>query len=218
MSPMFIEYALKDPQFYFMVVITVIVSVVLHELAHGIVAIWQGDDTPIHTGHMTLNPYVHMGWMSLIMAFVFGLAWGAMPVNPSRFRSRYGDAMVSFAGPLTNLLIALITASVYGFLIRRGIDSENQTMRSVQMFLGIAAVYNIALAIFNLLPVPPLDGSSVLANFSYGYSRWLQENAHATPMMMVGLFVVVGFLNKTPFGLFPIAHRVLGWYTAIWLR
>ena len=73
---MFIEQLSTDPQYFFAVCITVVLSVCLHELAHGIVAIWLGDRTPIETGHMTLNPAVHMGWMSLVLLLVAGIAWG----------------------------------------------------------------------------------------------------------------------------------------------
>ena len=66
----------------------VIFSICLHELGHGVAAIWEGDDTPIRTGHMTWNPLVHMGGMSLLIFALVGFAWGLMPVNPGNFRHR----------------------------------------------------------------------------------------------------------------------------------
>src|SRR5262249_8984123 len=92
-------------------IVWVIGSIVLHELAHGWAALWCGDRTPIETGHMTWNPLVHMGQMSLLMFALVGIAWGQMPVDPSRFRGRYDDAKVALAGPLMNLALA-ITALV----------------------------------------------------------------------------------------------------------
>ena len=81
-----------EKQLYFgCVVVTVIISIVLHELAHGWAAIWQGDDTPRQMGHMTADPMVHMGGFSLLMLALVGIAFGAMPVNPRNFRSRYGS-------------------------------------------------------------------------------------------------------------------------------
>src|SRR4051794_36782865 len=86
MRAMFISYLQSDPQFYFSVIIVVIVSVCLHELAHGFTAMALGDRTPEETGHITLNPHVHMGTTSLLMLAFTGLAWGAMPVDPTRMR------------------------------------------------------------------------------------------------------------------------------------
>ena len=108
-AALFIQRAFEpETQLYFgCVVVTVIISIVLHELAHGWAAIWQGDDTPKMAGHMTADPMVHMGGMSLLMLALVGMAFGAMPVNPRNFRSRFGDALVSAAGPAMNFLLAL---------------------------------------------------------------------------------------------------------------
>jgi Zn-dependent protease len=96
---MFIQSLQSNPRFFFAVVITVVVSITIHELAHGVVAVWRGDRTPIDEGHMTLNPAVHMGPFSIIALLVAGIAWGAMPINPSRIRGRFGEALVAAAGP-----------------------------------------------------------------------------------------------------------------------
>ncbi|MBT5381502.1 MAG: site-2 protease family protein, partial [Phycisphaerae bacterium] len=85
----------------------VLLSITLHELAHGWAAIWEGDKTPIETGHMSANPVVHMGRFSLIVFALIGFAWGLMPVRPWRFRhGRLGEAIVAIAGPAMNLALA----------------------------------------------------------------------------------------------------------------
>src|SRR5262245_41654647 len=87
----------------------VLLSVTLHELGHGWMAMRLGDQTPELTGHMTLNPLVHMGPFSLIVFVLTGIAWGTMPVDPTRFRmGRHGDALVSLAGPAVNLGLAVV--------------------------------------------------------------------------------------------------------------
>jgi len=86
----------------------VIFSITLHELGHGWAAIRVGDDTPIRTGHMSMNPLVHMGPTSLIVFAVVGIAWGAMPVNPLRFRGKHADALVAAAGPAINVGLFLV--------------------------------------------------------------------------------------------------------------
>ena len=115
-----------DKQLFFgCVVVTVVISIVLHELAHGWAAIWQGDDTPRVMGHMTPDPLVHMGGFSLLMLVLVGLAFGAMPVNPRNFRSKYGDALVSAAGPAMNFLLAFIAQSVLAiWLSTQGVANE----------------------------------------------------------------------------------------------
>ncbi|MFO0836700.1 MAG: site-2 protease family protein [Phycisphaerales bacterium] len=143
----------------------VIFSIVLHELGHGWAAIRQGDTTPIETGHMTWNPLVHMGQTSLIMFALVGIAWGQMPVSPSRFRGRYGDAYVSFAGPFMNLLL-FIACSIGGVVYLRLMSTMPEGFAyNLLVFLERGAVLNLALMLFNLLPVPPLDGSRILGDF-----------------------------------------------------
>src|SRR5688572_29409894 len=84
----------------------VLFSITLHELAHGWAALWQGDDTPRRLGRMTPNPIVHMGWVSLLMFAIVGIAWGVMPVDPSRFRwKRKGRTIVYGAGPAMNVAL-----------------------------------------------------------------------------------------------------------------
>lgn len=181
-------------------VVWVIGSIVLHELAHGWTAIRCGDDTPIRTGHMTLNPVVHMGVPSLIMFALIGIAWGMMPVNPSRFRGRYDDALVSVAGPAMNLLLAGLALAAWvlwvglagGHWIGSGVSEP--LYGNVQSFLHTGVMLNIVLCIFNLLPVPPLDGSRILASFSDGFRRmWQTEQAQFFALIaFVGLFIFAG--------------------------
>ncbi len=140
-------------------------SISLHELAHGWAAIWEGDDTPIRMNRMTWNPIVHMGMTSIIVFLIIGIAWGLMPVNPRRFRhGAKGDALVAVAGPVMNLLLAFLAASAWLVVVlvtERG--AEYGLRDKVMLFLEIGAQLNMVLLLLNLLPIPPLDGSKVLA-------------------------------------------------------
>ena len=91
-------------------VVAVVISITLHELGHGAAALWQGDETPRLLGHMTLDPRAHMPPISWGLLLLVGIAYGLMPVNPSRFRSKHGDALVAFAGPAVNLILAALAA------------------------------------------------------------------------------------------------------------
>ena len=211
----FIEY-LFDPAsqlFFGCVVITVVISIVLHELAHGWAAIWQGDDTPRQMGHMTGDPMVHMGGFSLLMLALVGMAFGAMPVNPGNFRSRYGDALVSAAGPAMNFLLALVALTALAVWVKISGTTIEGPSKNGQFFLQIFGTTNIALGIFNLLPVPPLDGSTVLGNFVPAYRRWLDSLGNPTWM----LFIVFMILWNAPpqYNPFGIADKVMAAYLSL---
>jgi Zn-dependent protease len=156
MQNLFINELFRDPVFFFRYIVIIIISIVIHELAHGVAAISQGDDTPKVMGHMTPDPIVHMGIPSLIFLFFSGMAWGQMPVNPAKFRhDRWSDMLVSAAGPLSNLALGTIAALIAVVAIQSG-----STVMSEKFFITAAHI-NFLLFAFNLLPVPPLDGFHV---------------------------------------------------------
>ena len=173
----------------------VIFSIVLHELAHGWAALWQCDDTPRRTGHMTVNPLVHMGTTSLLIFAFIGLAWGAMPVNPGRFRNRrYGDVLVSLAGPAMNILLSLAALTGLSLWLRFGPTAQSMH-ENVTTFLWTGGWLNIILALLNLLPIPPLDGSRILA----GLSRKARELYNHPQAQLFGMFMLMAIFF-TPIG------------------
>jgi len=185
------ELLRDDPARLLAWAVWVIVSIVLHELAHGWAALWEGDRTPVETGHMTWNPLVHMGGVSLLMFALIGIAWGAMPVNPRRFRHRNGDALVSMAGPALNIALAIaciLASTLWGGYAQ---SVPNPIWSIVLDFFQTGAFLNVVLAVFNLLPVPPLDGSRILASFSPGY-RELISHPQAALIGLLAFFLLMG--------------------------
>jgi len=184
----------------------VLLSITLHELAHGWAAIWQGDDTPIRLQRMTANPIVHMGLHSLFMFALCGIAWGMMPVNRYNFRDGHkGDIYVSAAGPAMNLLIAavcLVMLTVWG----RFVPAGSALAGNVTTFLYLGIALNLILAPFNLLPIPPLDGSRILAGFSPRF-RELFERPQA---QLFGLFAFLAIFFMTPIGGIMIGYCWVG--------
>jgi Zn-dependent protease len=178
-------------------------------LSHGIVAIYFGDRTPIETGHMTLNPAAHMSGMSIILLLVAGIAWGSMPINPSRLRGRHARALVALAGPLCNVLLALIALTALGLWDRR--NSGEDPTAAIAMwryFLFIFGVTNLMLAIFNLLPVPPLDGSNIVADFSSALARTMynmRQGGQSTIVFLV-IFAFAGYFIE------PMALHAAEWF------
>ncbi len=198
----FVELAARDPRYYVMWVFTVVVSIVLHELAHGWMAIRLGDDTPRHLGRMTGNPLVHMGGFSILVLLFFGIAWGMMPIDHSRLRGRYAEAKVAAAGPGMNLILSLGALVALGLWLRLGtLDPDNDLQRNAADFLMIFGSANLLLCLFNLFPVPPLDGSHILANFHYGYARFISD-PNNQQYFFFG-FILVFFLGGRVFGVVP---------------
>lgn len=178
---MFLQMLTDDNKIrYFRIIVILIFSITLHELAHGFAALNQGDDTPRRSGHMTLNPLVHMGWESLFFLVFAGIAWGEMPVNSANFRSpKLGNILVSIAGPALNLLLAIFAILLLAF-------SSNIKFLSVE-FLYLIAQINLSLFMFNLLPIPPLDGFHAFSE----------------------IFPPLKSLNNSPLGLFALTLILL---------
>jgi Zn-dependent protease len=174
----------------------VLASITLHELAHAWAAIWQGDDTPIRVGRMAANPIVQMGRISLIVFAVCGIAWGLMPVNPTRFRDgRRGDVYVAVAGPLMNLAIA--AAALVLLWSWQDLGPQGTALAvNVRTFLYLGLVLNLILAVFNLLPVPPLDGSRILAGISRRFEGWYNHPQAA----IIGTFIFLAIFFMSPVG------------------
>ncbi|MBX3357389.1 MAG: site-2 protease family protein [Phycisphaeraceae bacterium] len=177
----------------------VIFSICLHELGHGWAAIRLGDRTPIETGHMTWNPLVHMGPFSLAMFALIGIAWGLMPVDFSRTRGRYSGALVAAAGPMVNLLLAaLLLTSGAAWIVATDVNGWNlylptSTFRgNMSTFLFTGGMLNAILFVINLAPLPPLDGSRILADFIPPLRR-LYSNpsaAHALSLLFILYFIL----------------------------
>ncbi|MGB3637516.1 MAG: site-2 protease family protein [Rivularia sp. (in: cyanobacteria)] len=175
---MFINTLVTSPVLFFRYIVIIIISITLHELAHGFAAISQGDDTPEKTGHITLNPVVHMGWESIIFLCVAGMSWGKMPVNPYKFRNgRLSDIWVSAAGPLCNLALGFIFIALLSIFYDSALVSKD--------FLYLAARVNLTLFLLNMLPIPPLDGFSIFSNI-FPELKQLQ----GSPIGMFGLIII----------------------------
>lgn len=194
----------------------VLLSITLHELAHGWAAIWQGDNTPIVYQRMTLNPVTHMGTWSLIMFALVGIAWGLMPVDPSKFRwKRRGRIVVAGAGPAMNLLIAFVVltgAAAWGVW---GPQSNAKLFDNVLIFLMTGGWLNIFLALFNLLPIPPLDGSDVLSGISFTFYRWFQN----PQVQQIGFFIMLAiFMSGIAWIIQAAASNIASEYVGFLVR
>ncbi len=165
-------------------ILILIFSVVIHEVSHGYAAYRLGDNTALYQGRLTLNPLKHLEWFGSfilpLMSYFLGgfiLGWAKpVPFNPYNLRNqRWGEAIVAVAGPVSNIVIALF----FGLLIRFGVLSQ---FGPAFVYIASSIVFiNLILATFNLIPVPPLDGSkilfSILPYHMRGVRDWLEHNS-----------------------------------------
>lgn len=156
-------FGLDPPSRFVAFLITVVFAFAYHELAHAIVADRLGDNTPREYGRISLNPIVHLDRIGMLMLVLIGFGWATTPVNPYRLRGnpRTSMAIVALAGPVANLIMAF----VWGLAIRFGLlDPTYSTgfIPTVYQVFQMGVTINLFLAIFNLLPIPPLDGFTIL--------------------------------------------------------
>ena len=177
-------------------VVPALICITLHELAHGYVAYRLGDDTAKRAGRLTLNPLRHIDIMGLLMMIVFKFGWAKpVPVNMWKFKNpKKGMAITAAAGPIANLLIALVFLFLYGFLFAL-LHRPGRSLNWLLEMLYITAYLSIALAIFNIIPIPPLDGSKVL--FSCISDRSYTKLMYYARYGMIILLVLVLLLSRT---------------------
>ena len=144
----------------------ILLALTFHECAHAYVANSFGDDTAKQSGRLSLNPLRHLDPLGTIMIFLVHFGWAKpVPVNPYRLKNPKKDMLwISAAGPLSNMVLALISGLLLRFLIAAtGMPAEHSIMSLILFMLIMSLQINLALAVFNILPIAPLDGSKILA-------------------------------------------------------
>lgn len=190
-----------------LIIPAILIGLTFHEYAHAVVADKLGDKTPKFQGKLTLNPFVHIDILGFIMILVIGFGW-AKPVetNPSAFKNRYKDDLkVSIAGPIANLIVAFVAAVVMGLLLKFGFNALKSTPTLyailITMLRAIISI-NCMLFIFNLIPIPGLDGFHVLRDlFPSAYYK-ISDTLYRYQLLILLVFVAT-----------PLVDYIVGWPT-----
>lgn len=170
----------------------------VHEYAHALIATKLGDNTPRYSGRLTLNPMAHISPMGAIMIFLCGFGYAKpVNVNPRNFKDpKKGMALTAIAGPISNLIMAFVC--IFLATLFANLYNSNPTLLflAVYYFLYFAGVVNVNLAVFNLLPIPPLDGSRILQLLipAKYYFRFMQYERYI--VIVVFFLILTGVLSK----------------------
>lgn len=184
------QFQSLDTFIFFLVAL--IIAITVHEAAHAWAALTQGDTTAKMLGRLTLNPMSHMDPIGTVMLFLVGFGWGKpVPYNPANLkRGVVSEVIIAMAGPAANIVTAFLLAlPMRLYVMQYGVLPEGQ----IYTFLAVVVTLNIFLAAFNLIPIPPLDGSKILYLVldSIGVSRWkMMSLEQYGPMILLGLILL----------------------------
>jgi len=173
----------------------ILIAITFHEFAHAKTADILGDDTPRYEGRLTLNPLDHIDPVGFIMLIFAGFGWGKpVHVNPRNYNRTMSmekaDSIVSIAGPLTNFILAIVFTIIYSLIIKFVGYTPNTATSIIILMLQAVVQINIGLGVFNLIPLPPLDGSKVIKPFlSYNAKQWFESNEKIFYAIFIALWV-----------------------------
>lgn len=182
----------------------IIIGITFHEAAHGYVSHWLGDPTPKNQGRLSLNPLAHIDPMGFIALLLVGFGWGKpVMIDPRYYKNpKRDELLVSLAGVTTNLILAIIFAIIQILLIDTGVAySMGSSWNVVNLIIQYIVFVNLVLMCFNLLPIPPLDGFSVITQLfdlrKYDWYYKLYSNGFFILMALVFIGALDGFLDKS---------------------
>jgi len=199
------------------ILIPLVLSLTVHEFAHAWSAWRLGDDTASRMGRLTLNPLAHIDPIGTFLLPLLGIPFGwakPVPVNPARFRRGVsmgtGMMITAAAGPLSNVVLAVLCTVGYGLLLRFAPDAASPGSGTPELLL-IMIKLNVALAIFNMIPVPPLDGSRVVDGLMPVRLRPAWEGfTRFAPFLLVGVFIGARYIMAGPMGaVYGLLERLL---------
>ncbi len=192
----------------------VLIAITFHEFAHAFVADKLGDDTPRSQGRLTLNPLSHLDPFGLVMLIFAHIGWGKpVQINPNNFTrkisAKIAEALVSLAGPVMNFILAFLFAILFYALqvFASSFAFTTQAGNIIMTMLQYTVMVNVGLGVFNLIPLPPLDGSKILMAFlPYNAKRWFEQH---TSLFYI-IFLVIWITPISSMIISPIISGITG--------
>lgn len=186
---------------YLYIIPTALIAIIFHELAHGLVSFWLGDPTPKETGRLTLNPLKHIDPVGILCLIFFHFGW-AKPVmiDPSYYKNKkVGMTLVALAGPIMNFIIMIISFVIIGITFALQYHNNlpnNIVFEIIYNFFSYLAILNIGLGVFNLIPIPPLDGSKAIGIIlpRGAYEEYMGYQKYGT-FFMLGIMLIIYMLS-----------------------
>lgn len=212
---MIISLLFQDPLTFFAWVVAAIVALVLHEFCHAWAAYALGDSTAKYAGRLTLNPLKHLDLWGSLLILVAGIGWAKpVPYNPYNLKNqKWGPALVALAGPGANLFLCFF----FGIILRLLVGADLLAAENMLFtFLQLMVVLNIVLLTFNLIPLPPLDGSKLLfALLPERYNHIKEFLTYRGPIILFALLLLDNFFGFSFLGSFfqlviGVFSRLLG--------
>lgn len=195
---MIISLLFSQPLLFFIWLFAIAYGITIHEFSHVLAARLQGDDTGERLGRLTLNPLAHIDAFGFILLLFVGFGWGKpAPFNPYNLKyQKWGEALVALAGPASNL-ISIVVFGLVGRFLAAFLGPANLLIQ----FFGFLILINIVLLVFNLIPIPPLDGSKLLfAVLPDRYNSLKRDLTIRGPWLLLLLIVADNFLGINIFG------------------